>query len=62
MKHPIEQYETLLGELYQVLGVLGAPTEVLDQIDAALDGRDLPFESLLPFARYSTPKITNRRD
>jgi hypothetical protein len=46
----IEQLENLLGELYQVLGALDAPEEVLDQVVAALEGGPLPHESLLPFA------------
>lgn len=46
----IELLENLLGELYQVLGALDAPEEVLDQVIAALEGGPLPHESLLPFA------------
>lgn len=39
----------LLAELYQVLGALDAPGNVLDQVSAAMQGKRLPHETLLPF-------------
>lgn len=39
----------LLSELYQILGALDAPENVLDQVLAASEGEPLPYESLLPF-------------
>lgn len=42
---------TLLAELYQVCGALGASAEVLDQILAAQEGGPLPHGTLLPYAR-----------
>ena len=47
----IEQIEVLLNELYQVLGELDAPEQVLDQVLAACEGTDLPYDSILPFAK-----------
>lgn len=41
--------QKLLSELYQVLGELGAPKNVLDHIDAAQMGEKLPYDTLLPF-------------
>jgi hypothetical protein len=42
--------EVLCSELYQVLGTLGAPSRVLDQVLAAAEGRPLPHRTLLPFS------------
>lgn len=39
----------LLSELYQVLGELNAPANVLDQVAAAAAGQPLPHATLLPF-------------
>lgn len=39
----------LLGELYQVLGVLDAGEDVMDQVSAAIAGKKLPHKTLLPF-------------
>ena len=44
-----ETIENLLTELYQVLGTLDAPEQVLDQVDAAIENCPLPFKSILPF-------------
>ena len=44
-----DRLETLCAELYQVLGTLGAPSRVLDQVLAAAEGRPLPHRTLLPF-------------
>jgi hypothetical protein len=45
----------LLAELYQVLGALDAPRNVLDQVLAAVQGEKLPLESLLPFTKDNDP-------
>ena len=42
-------YYKLLSELYQVLGALDASSEVLDQVSAAIGGKPLPHETLLPY-------------
>lgn len=39
----------LMCELYVVLGALDAPTAVLDQVLAAVEGEELPYSTLLPF-------------
>ena len=41
--------KVLLSELYQVLGALGAPAKVLDQVLAGAHGKRLPHKTLLPF-------------
>lgn len=46
----INRLEGLCAELYQVLGTLGAPERVLDQVLAAAEGRLLPHRTLLPFS------------
>jgi hypothetical protein len=46
----LNQIEGVFGELYQVLGTLGAPARVLDQVLAAVEGRPLPYDTLLPFS------------
>ncbi|WP_107329147.1 hypothetical protein [Metapseudomonas otitidis] len=48
---PTGGVQQLLRELYQVLGELGAPESVLDQVAAAMEGHKLPFDTLLPFAK-----------
>ena len=45
----LDNLRTVLAEVYQVLGALDAPVNVLDQVTAALNGDPLPHESLLPF-------------
>lgn len=45
----------LLSELYQVLGELNAPANVLDQVAAAAAGQPLPHATLLPFAADADP-------
>lgn len=45
----------LLSELYQVLGELNAPANVLDQVAAAAAGQPLPHATLLPFAADANP-------
>lgn len=45
----VETLEDLCSEVYQIAGTLGAPARVLDQLLAASEGRDLPYQSLLPF-------------
>lgn len=39
----------LMCELYMILGALDAPTAVLDQVLAAVEGEELPHATLLPF-------------
>ena len=39
----------LMCELYVILGALDAPTAVLDQVLAAVEGEELPHATLLPF-------------
>jgi hypothetical protein len=46
----LDELETVCAELYQVLGTLGAPVRVLDQVLAAAEGRTLPSPTLLPFS------------
>lgn len=41
----------LFAELYQILGELDAPENVLSQVQAATNGESIPEESLLPFFR-----------
>jgi hypothetical protein len=47
----VDNLETLLSELYQVLGALDAPVKVLDLVTKVLDGHgfDPEADSLLPF-------------
>lgn len=47
----LDQLEDVCAEFYQVLGALGAPARVLNQALAAAEGRDLPYDTLLPFSR-----------
>lgn len=42
-------HHNLLGELYQVLGALDAPDNVLDNVSAAIHDEPLPHATLLPF-------------
>jgi hypothetical protein len=46
----LDELETVCAELYQVLGTLGAPARVMDQVIAAAEGRLLPYSTLLPFS------------
>lgn len=39
----------LLSELYQILSTLNAGDEVLDQVSAAICGKPLPKDTLLPY-------------
>ena len=50
-------HRNLLGELYQVLGALDAPDNVLDNVSAAIHDEPLPHATLLPFvvAAQSAP-------
>ena len=50
-------HHNLLGELYQVLGALDAPDNVLDNVSAAIHDEPLPHATLLPFvvAAQSAP-------
>ncbi|AXK39326.1 hypothetical protein [Crenobacter cavernae] len=45
----VPDFETLVCELYQVLGALDAPQAVLDQVWAAIEGEPLPHATRLPF-------------
>lgn len=45
----IEGLRNFAGEIYQVLGALGAPAHILDRASAAAQGGSLAGESLLPF-------------
>lgn len=51
-----QQAQTVLCELYQVLGELGAPENVLANCLAAAEGRPIPHQTLLPFALEAKPK------
>lgn len=53
--------EDLLNELYQVLGDLDAPEKVLDQVFAAAEGVELPYDTLLPFVKEQ-PKWNGPED
>ena len=44
-----EDIENLLSELYQILGALNAPVNILDQVSEAISGQNLPYKTLLPF-------------
>lgn len=48
-KNAEQRMRGLFAELYQVLGALDAPENVLDQVSAAANGDQLPHETLLPF-------------
>jgi len=52
----VDKLERVCAEVYQVLGELGAPARVLDQLWAAAQGDTLPHETVLPFnASECTP-------
>jgi hypothetical protein len=40
--------EEVAAEAYQLAGAVGAPVRVLDNLDAAVAGRPLPFPTFLP--------------
>lgn len=46
----VSEYQELCAELYQVLGALDAPPNVLDKVLAAANGEPIPDIDLLPFA------------
>lgn len=46
----VRSLRNLCAELYQVLGVLDAPANVLDAASAAANGEPVPAGSLLPFS------------
>lgn len=41
----------LLSELYVILAALDAPTAVLDQVSAAIEGAELPYPTIIPIER-----------
>jgi hypothetical protein len=43
----VKNQAQVMGELYQILGVLDASEKVLDQVLAASEGKPLPYETLL---------------
>ena len=53
----IADLEALCGELYQVLGALDAPAQVLDKVYAASNGDAIPSGDLLPFVPEPPAKI-----
>lgn len=46
---PEKPIKKLICELYQVLGTLDAPEDVMGQVSAAIAGKKLPNKTLLPF-------------
>lgn len=46
----LDEVEAMCAEIYQVLGELGAPARVLDQLWAASQGEALPHDTVLPFS------------
>lgn len=44
----IDRLRRVCAEAYQFAGTFGAPVRVLDQLQAAAEGRVLPHESILP--------------
>lgn len=56
LKARVDALEQLAAEVYQVVGAIGAPVRVLDQLAAAADGKPLPHDTVLPFdASECTP-------
>jgi len=53
----IADLEALCGEIYQILGALDAPAQVLDKVYAASNGDAIPSGDLLPFVTEPTAKI-----
>ena len=46
----VDALEELCAEVYQFAGTVGAPVRVLDALNAAAEGRELPAGSLLPIS------------
>lgn len=45
----LSEHHNLMCQLYQILGALDAPANVLDNVSAAMHGETLPHGELLPF-------------
>lgn len=57
----VRALEALCGELYQVLGTVGAPVAVLDAVAAAAAGRPLPRRDLLPIDEMAFDEVRKRQ-
>ncbi len=57
----VQKLEELCGELYQVLGTIGAPVSVLDKVAAAAAGKPIPDVELLPIAEIDFDEIRERQ-
>ncbi len=58
----IEALEALCGELYQVLGAVGAPVPVLDKVSAAAAGKPIPNLDLLPIGELDFDEVKERQE
>jgi hypothetical protein len=58
----VEELESLCGELYQVLGTVGAPIRVLDKVSAAAAGKAIPDLDLLPIGEMDFDEIRERQE
>lgn len=57
----VQELESLCGELYQVLGAVGAPVGVLDKVVAAAQGKPIPDVELLPINELDFDEVRERQ-
>ncbi len=57
----VEALEALCGELYQVLGTVGAPEQMLDKVAAAAAGKPIPDIELLPIGEMDFDEVRERQ-
>ena len=51
--------EAVAAEAYQLAGAVGAPARVLDDLDAAVEGRPLPFHTFLPIQAEECAEVAD---
>lgn len=55
----VELLESVVAEAYQFAGAVGAPVRVLDNLDAAVAGRPLPYDTFLPVRAEECHEVAN---
>jgi hypothetical protein len=58
----VHSLRALCGELYQVLGTVGAPVSVLDKVSAAAAGKPIPDIDLLPIDELAFDEVRERQE
>ncbi len=58
----VRALRSLCGELYQVLGTVGAPVAVLDKVSAAAAGKPIPDIEILPIDELAFDEVRERQN